>query len=179
MPAVQCPGCKAHISIPSLHDCPRCKAPLPSPLLSKPMPASPQTIYAPGPAFLTTGSEPQPTKKALVILGLGAILLCAGLLIYNVVFPSAEKLRQTAISKALTGCQFAIKSLAQYGDADMPPYVPNQARSEDDEYYFAWPRGSFEFTNGFGAKEKMSASCIGKLSTGEIAQLTLNGQTIK
>lgn len=97
---------------------------------------------------------------------------------YSIAVPSPEKVRKQAVDKALVACQLAIKSLAQYGGADLPPYVPNNARGQDDEFYFAWPRGSFEFTNGFGAREKMSASCTGTLSTGKITSLTVNGKDV-
>lgn len=178
MPAVQCPGCKAYISVPGLYDCPLCKGPLPTPFLDKKKAVVPQSVYSTAPSFTASKLTSTSAKNALVLAGAGALVLCIGAIIYSVVFPSAAKQRQAAVGKALVGCQYAIKSTAQYGNADMPPYVPNHARSQDDEFYFAWPRGSFEFTNGFGAREKMSASCTGTLSTGEIKSLTVNGKDV-
>jgi len=42
--------------------------------------------------------------------------------------------------------------LAKFGGADTPPYVVNVGNG--DAFRFIWPRGSFEFTSGFGAREK-------------------------
>ena len=98
--------------------------------------------------------------------------------IWGMMNPSAEKLRDRALADALVACQYAIKATAAYGGADLPPPVKNYGTSAD-EFYFAWQRGSFEFPNAFGAKEKMSASCTGKLSTLEIQSLTINGRDIK
>jgi len=105
-----------------------------------------------------------------------AIALLVGLIAYRVVVPSDEKLRAQKVSAALLQCQQRIASLAEYGDAEMPPYAKNYGKG--DEFYFAWQRGSFHFRNGFGAPVKMSASCIGDLSTGEIKQLTVNSKSI-
>ena len=58
----------------------------------------------------------------------------------------------------------------------MPPYSKNWGKG--DEFYFAWPTGSFYFKNGFGASVPMSASSIGRISTEQVEQLTLNGKTI-
>ena len=178
MPAVQCPSCKAHISVPGLYDCPLCKGPLPTPFVEKKNAVVPPPVYGAAPSFTASKPTSQSARNVLVLAGAGALVFCVGVIIYSVVFPSAEKQRKAAIGKALVACQYAIKALAQYGNADLPPYVPNHARSQDDEFYFAWPRGSFEFANGFGAREKMSASCTGTLSTSTIKSLTVNGKDV-
>jgi hypothetical protein len=115
-------------------------------------------------------------KDWFAIIVLSAIAILIGLIIYKVAAPSESKTRDQAVSTALYQCQRAIHSTAQYGGADTPPFAKNYGKG--DEFYFAWPRGSFEFANGFGAHEKMSASCNGILSTGEIKGLTVNGKNI-
>lgn len=115
-------------------------------------------------------------KDWFTIIILSTIAVLIVLNIYRVAVPSESKIRDRAVSAALYQCQRAIQLTAQYGDADRPPYTKNYGRA--DEFYFAWPRGSFEFTNGFGAREKMSASCNGVLSTGEIKSLTVNSNDI-
>jgi hypothetical protein len=113
-------------------------------------------------------------KDWLAIIALSALVILIGLIVYRVAVPSESQLHDRAVSAALYKCQRAIQSIAQYGGADMPPYTRNYGKG--DEFYFAWPRGSFEFANAFGAREKMSASCNGILSTGEIKNLTVNGK---
>lgn len=89
-----------------------------------------------------------------------------------------ERLRahERRVSDALHKCQQLILATAQYGDANRPP--PTSNHGKDDEFYFAWPKGSFEFTNGFGAKVRMSASCMGSIATGAVTSLTINGKQI-
>jgi type II secretory pathway pseudopilin PulG len=128
---------------------------------------------------LTTKSHPGTTSLGNKA-GLAAALCCIpllGFIGYRLVVPSAEQEQSRQVRQALAACQQAIRAQARYGGADAPPYTSNHGTG--DEFYFAWPTGSFAFTNGFGAPEKMSASCIGDLRTGTITQLTLNGQTIR
>lgn len=175
MRAIQCLGCNAHLAIPGARKCPRCGAAIPA------VEITPAIRPAPAPAQSATLAAGAPQSVAGPLLGMLAALVIFGfiaLIAYRVAVPSHEKIREQALSKALVACQFAIQSTAQYGGADMPPYVPNHAGAENDEFYFAWPTGSFEFTNGFGAKVRMSASCIGTLSTGKITALTINGKDV-
>jgi hypothetical protein len=167
MAAIQCPGCKAHLSVPGLVNCPRCQTYLSPPHLAP--------TRAPAPPLMTKAKATN-LLGMVVIAGIG---ISVAAIVYRLAFPSQEDVRAKASSQALVGCQFAIQSAAQYGGADLPPPVQNGSRPQDDEFYFAWPPGSFEFSNGFGAKEKMSASCIGTLSTGAIKQLTINGKDFK
>lgn len=115
-------------------------------------------------------------KDLLTWIALGSIVILMGLNPYRVVVPSEEKVHAQKISAALFHCQQRIAGLAEYGDAETPPYTKNYGKG--DEFYFAWQRGSFHFKNGFGAPVQMSASCIGDLSTGEIKQLTVNAKSI-
>lgn len=116
-------------------------------------------------------------KDWIAIICVPAILICIGLIGYRAFVPSESQRYDRAVSDALHLCQRAIASVAEYGDADTPPYTRNYGTQ--GEFYFAWPQGSFEFTNGFGAKVKMSASCNGKVSTGEITSLTVNGKDFR
>ncbi len=78
------------------------------------------------------------------------------------------------MADALANCQISITKTAEYGDAERPPFAENYGKG--DEFYFAWPKGAFHFTNGFHAKVPMSASCIGSLHAGAITSLTVNGK---
>jgi hypothetical protein len=162
MAARQCDGCKAYVSLRSATSCPRCGTafPLPGPV----PPAEPN-----GRPAGTAGS-------AFALVALGLIVVLLGAIIYRVVFPSVEHLNHEKVMAALVHCQDTIHGLAEYGGADAPPYAQNYGKG--NEFYFAWPQGSFEFTNGFGARVRMSASCIGNLTTGEITSLTVNGRDI-
>ncbi|MEO8600493.1 MAG: hypothetical protein ABI656_11765 [bacterium] len=162
MAAIKCKGCGAYLSVKGLVNCPICQTYLePAHHVKQAESIAPHRLST---------SE---WIAASTLVGITGLIV---FIIWMVVFPSEEKKRHGLISSALVGCQYAIKSLAKFGDAEMPPYVKNYARDADNEFYFAWPLGSFHFTNRFGAREKMSASCIGVLSTGEITQMTLNGK---
>ncbi|WP_314439442.1 hypothetical protein [Massilia timonae] len=115
-------------------------------------------------------------KERLGLLALGAIVILAGLIVYRVAVPSESQVHDRKVSAALLACQKRIVGLVELGGAEMPPYSKNWAKG--DEFHFAWPTGSFHFKNGFGAAVPMSASCTGRISTGQIEQLTLNGKTI-
>lgn len=105
-----------------------------------------------------------------------AIVVFVLLIVYRVAVPSESKLRERAVAAALFACQQRIHALADYGDADMPPYTKNWGKG--DEFYFAWGSGTFHFKNGFGASVPMSASCTGKVPTQTIEHLTINGKDV-
>jgi hypothetical protein len=113
-------------------------------------------------------------------VGLVAMFCCipiVGFIAYRLAVPSADQAHARQVQRALLACQQAIQAQARFGGAEMPPYTRNHGSG--NEFYFAWPTGSFTFSNQFGAAEKMSASCIGDVDTGTITQLTINGHTIR
>lgn len=171
MAAIKCPGCGAYLSVNGLVNCPRCQTDLPSRLVN-PASTSGSIQHSSG-SVPGSGSSSKELLSGVIFLVLGALVI---FIAWNIFVPSEEKKRKQLVSKALLDCQYAIKSLAKFGDAEVPPYVQNFGK--DGEYYFAWPLGSFHFVNGFGVKEKMSASCLGDLNTGKITQLTLNGKDV-
>jgi hypothetical protein len=105
-----------------------------------------------------------------------AILACLGMIGSRIISPSPEQIQDRKVAAALLACQKQIIAHSKFGDAEQPPFSQNHGSG--NEFYFAWPTGSFHFKNGFGASVKMSASCIGDLSTGEIKALTLNGEDV-
>ncbi|WP_314435859.1 hypothetical protein [Massilia timonae] len=156
MASIQCPGCKAHITVPGLINCPRCQTFMDPPFLRERAAAeAAATARVRGP-----GLGP---KEWLGLVSLGAIIILAGLIVYRVAIPSASQVHDRAVSAALLACQQRIAGLAEFGGAEMPPYSKNWGKG--DEFYFAWQRGSFHFKNGFGASVPMSASCVGTVST--------------
>lgn len=171
MAAIQCPGCKAHVSVKGLINCPLCQTFLDPPFLREKAAADAKKNRD----MLKVQSALGP-KQWFVLFALGAIVIMIALIIYRLAVPSESQVYERKVSAALLACQQRIASQAQYGNAEMPPYTKNYGKG--DEFYFAWPSGSFHFTNGFGAKEKMSASCIGDVHDGTIRQLTVNGKTI-
>lgn len=171
MPAIQCPGCKAPLSVKGLVDCPLCGAYLNPPHHRAATRAANSAANAI--AIKSAASNAMGLGAWLGVVAIGALIVAA---VTSVIAPSAEKKQHTQVISALTNCQQTIKSTAQYGDAQMPPYVQNNG--SNDEFYFAWPAGSFYFINGFGAKVRMSASCTGRISTGEIQHLTVNGKDV-
>ena len=176
MAAVKCPGCGAYISVRGVVACPKCQAPVEpiSDMRLSDTRKEPPKIFNSTKTKSGQGSPIVPIIGGVCILG---IIISFGLIGWSLANPSAEKLRKRSISAALVQCQYAIKSTAAYGGADLPPFSKNYA-SDGDEFYFAWPRGSFEFSNGFGGRQLMSASCTGVLSTGTITHLTVNAKDI-
>jgi len=171
MAAVQCPSCKAHITVPGLIDCPLCQTHLNPPFLRELREKEARANRATANAQRIQGA-----KQWLILAAFGVVIALVGYLVYSVVVPSEGQLHARKVSAALLACQQRIAGLAEYGEAETPPYVKNFGK--DDEFYFAWQRGSFHFKNGFGASVPMSASCIGSVSTGEIRQLTLNSRPV-
>jgi hypothetical protein len=171
MAAVECPGCKANITVPDLINCPLCQTPLNPPFLRELREKETRANRAAANAERIQGA-----KQWLILAVFGVVIALAGYLVYSVVVPNEGQLQARKVSAALLACQQRIAGLAEYGEGETPPYVKNFGKG--DEFYFAWQRGSFHFKNGFGASVPMSASCIGSVSTGEIQQLTVNGKTM-
>lgn len=169
MASIQCPRCKAHITVPGLINCPRCQTFMDPPFLRE---HQAQVTAAARPKISLLGP-----REWLGFAALAAIVLFVGLMVYRAVVPSASQLHDRAVASALLACQQRIAGLAEFGGAEMPPYSKNWGKG--DEFYFAWQRGTFHFKNGFGASVPMSASCIGSVSTGKIQQLTVNGKTFQ
>lgn len=168
MASIQCPGCKAHITVPGLINCPRCQTFMDPAFLRE---HQAQLAAAALPKASLLGA-----REWLGFAVLAAIVLLVGLMVYRAVVPSASQLHDRAVASALVACQQRIAGLAEFGGAETPPYTKNWGKG--DEFYFAWPTGSFHFKNGFGTNVPMSASCTGFVSTGEIMRLTLNGNDI-
>lgn len=116
------------------------------------------------------------TKSWVPQIIAGGIVIACGALFVGMFMPSRSSRDTVDSNAALRLCQQTIHGLAEFGGADTPPYATNYGKG--DEFYFAWPRGSFEFTNGYGAKLPMSASCIGSIRRFEIEHLTINAKTI-
>lgn len=177
MAGVKCAKCKAYITVRGLSKCPICQGPI------EPIADSRLSHLQAGKASKSKAAAPtHPATKLPLGQWIGLICICGivgsvAVIFWSIANPSPEKLRKRALAEALVKCQYAIKSTAAHGGAELPPYAKNYGTAAD-EFYFAWPRGAFEFQNGFGGKEQMSASCIGVLSSGTITQLTVNGKDI-
>lgn len=162
--SVQCPSCKAYLALSNPVTCPRCNGPLP------------QAASASN-AHTLSRQRTENSTRGLFGTAVGiAIVAAFGLIIYRIAVPSDHQLYERKVAQALVSCQHRLVGRAKFGGAEMPPVVQNHGR--DGEFYFAWPTGSFHFKNGFGGSIKMSASCIGEVSTGEIKHLTLSGEDV-
>lgn len=168
MAAIQCPGCKAHITVPGLINCPRCQTFMDPPFLREHQ-AKAAAAAPSGPSLLGP-------REWFAFGALAAIVALVGLIVYRVLVPSESQVHDRKVSAALLACQQRIAGLAEFGGAEMPPYSKNWAKG--DEFSFSWPRGSFHFKNGFGASVPMSASCTGIVSNQAIEHVTLNGKDI-
>lgn len=183
MSGTDCEKCGAHVTVKGLNWCPLCRAPM------KPLPGrvnEPRGNGQPAPAAHAKPSPPvfrAPVRYKFsgrdwfALVCVSAIVILLVMIVYRVIVPSDSKRHDDAVREALHLCQSAITSVAEFGAAETPPYAQNYGKQDD--FYFAWPKGSFEFTNGFGAKVKMSASCNGKVSTGQITSLTVNGKDFR
>jgi hypothetical protein len=175
MAGVKCAECGTHITVRGLTQCPICKAQV-EPIADSRLGHATEKhrSKSKGPTALS------PKTKLSFGHWIGLVSICGiiasvAAILWSIANPSPEKLRKRALANALLTCQYAIKGTAGHGGAELPPYAKNYGTAAD-EFYFSWPRGSFEFQNGFGGKEQMSASCIGILSTNTITQLTVNGK---
>lgn len=168
MASIQCPDCKAHITVPGLINCPRCQTFMDPSFLREHQ------------ARLAATARPKTSllgpREWLGFAVLAAIVLLVGVAVYRAMVPSASQLHDRAVAAALLACQQRIAVLAEFGGGEVPPHSKNWAKG--DEFSFSWPTGSFYFKNGFGASVPMSASCTGVVSTGEIQHLTVNGKDI-
>ena len=167
MAAIQCPGCKAHITVPGLINCPRRQTFMDPPFLREHQAKAAAAHCRPsllGP------------REWFAFGALAAIVALVGLIVYRVAVPNESQVHDRKVSAALLACQQRIAGLAEFGGAEVPPYSKNWVKG--DEFHFAWPTGSFHFRNGFGAAVPMSASCTGVVSTGEIQHLTLNSKDV-
>jgi hypothetical protein len=171
MASIQCSGCKAHITVPGLINCPRCQTFLDPPFLRERAAADAKAAVRAAAARQLLGP-----KEWLGLAVLAAVIVGMLSIGYRVLQPSESQVHDRNVMSALLACQQRITGMAEYGEAETPPYSKNFGKG--DEFYFAWQRGSFHFKNGFGASVPMSASCIGSVSTGEIQQLTVNGKII-
>lgn len=171
MASIQCSGCKAHITVPGLINCPRCQTFLDPPFLRERAAADAKAAARAAAARQLLGP-----KEWLGLAVLAAVIVGMLSIGYRVLQPSESQAQDRKVMSALFACQQRITGLAEYGEADTPPYSKNFGKG--DEFYFAWQRGSFHFKNGFGASVPMSASCIGSVSTGEIQHLTVNGKDV-
>lgn len=171
MASIQCSGCKAHITVPGLINCPRCQTFLDPPFLRERAAADAKAAARAAAARQLLGP-----KEWLGLAVLAAVIVGMLSIGYRVLQPSESQVQDRNVMAALFACQQRITGLAEYGEADTPPYSKNFGKG--DEFYFAWQRGSFHFKNGFGASVPMSASCVGSVSTGEIQHLTVNGKDV-
>ena len=161
--SIQCKAC--NVPLPAgLIDCPVCE---------NPVDGSPRKI---GKAPIAVPKGVLGWREWLGLICIGAIVVFIGLIVYRKMVPSDAQVYDQQVRNVRLKCQTTIASLAKFGGSDTPPYVVNVGNG--DAFRFVWPRGSFEFTNGFGAREKMSATCSGVISTGEIKTLTINDKQV-
>ena len=168
MAAHKCAGCGTFLTGKYLTTCPRCGTAFnPADRYKKTQATLPASIPS---ASISSRSSSESIGRIIIV----SVTVVAAVAIYANWSPSTNRQQAIDISSSLRVCQDAILSQAKFGDSETPPAVPNHGSG--DEFYFAWPHGSFHFKNGFNASVKMSASCIGKISTGQITSLTVNGQ---
>lgn len=173
MAAIKCRKCNTYISVRGIAKCPKCQTEFATEDTTK-IEAKVAGRTPLAGATQTGNHSSSPVWLGFVVLG--GIVISAAAIITSLLSSSPEKQRKELIGLALVKCQYAVQSTAKFGGGDLPPYVKNNSRDMDDEFNFGWPRGSFYFTNGFGAREAMSASCTGTLSTGKIMNLTINAK---
>jgi hypothetical protein len=165
--STQCKACNVYLPA-GFVDCPVCE---------NPIDGSPRKTVKTSPAVpVVIPKVKLGWREWLGLAGIGMFILFIGVAVYRNIVPSESQIHDKQVGKVRLKCQTAIQSLAKFGGSDTPPYVANVGNG--DTFRFVWPRGSFEFTNGFGAREKMSATCAGVISTGEIKTLTVNGKEI-
>jgi hypothetical protein len=153
MATLTCTGCGAHLALSGRADCPRCHTALP------------------GPAASTTPHVPPHAGSLMPRLALAVIVVLVVLIGYRVAVPSAAQQYERHVASALYTCQHALSGRLPSGTT--PPFTRNFGSG--DEFYFAWPAGSIPLPDG---STGFSASCIGRVSTGQITQLTINGRDV-
>ena len=112
MAAVECPGCKANITVPDLINCPLCQTYLNPPFLRELREKEARVNRAAANAQRIQGA-----KQWLILAVFGVVIVLGGYLVYSVVVPSEGQLQARKVSAALLACQQRIAGLAEYGEA--------------------------------------------------------------
>ena len=87
--------------------------------------------------------------------------------------------RYAQTNKALAACKRAItEAIGASRSVTIPDSQNyNSGTVDPDEFYFAWPHGSFKIETNSGVRD-MSASCTGSLGNSKIDHVTINGRDI-
>jgi len=96
MPSVQCPGCKAHISVPDLINCPRCQTFMDPPFLRQCAPAAAAAARVSGYGL--------GAKEWLGLSVIGAAIALVGLILYRLGVHSESQVHDRKVSAALLAC---------------------------------------------------------------------------
>lgn len=81
------------------------------------------------------------------------------------------------LDRALADCKSAIANNFGASGSGMIPDVDNHGATDKDEFYYAWPRGSYRLSTALGTVD-MSASCTGSIRSGKIDWLTINAKDV-
>lgn len=165
MPRITCPGCRTSLQPEKRYvNCPWCGTPL-------------QTAYA------ELAESRLPKREARLstaeVLAIGCISLAGlSLILMGFGWPllpaPVEREQIQVVTTGLAICQQRLARPSRSGRAQVPPRVANQGTGA--EFYYEWPDGSFYFERPDGVPEPMRATCRGKIATGRLTELTLNGE---
>lgn len=164
MSNITCPGCSNPLRVEKRYvNCPWCGTPL-SPAyveLAQRLPPKRAPLLSVG-EMLAAGT--------VAVAGLTLIFLGSG---WSAPRAPADREQTQVVSSGLTICQQNLSRPSRSGKAQVPPRVANQGAGT--EFYYEWPEGSFYFERPDGAPVPMRATCRGRLATGRLTELTLNG----
>jgi len=166
MPSITCPGCGASLLVEKRYvNCPWCGVPLASAYAER----AEQTI---------TDRRAWLSKPELLAV---STVAAAGLLLIVLgsgwsAPPLAKDREQFRILTGLSICQQRLVRHSRSGRMDVPPRVSNQGGAA--EFFYEWPEGAFYFERADGLPVPMRATCRGRIATGRLTELTLNGDDI-
>lgn len=163
MPKILCPYCNSLVSSGEAHStCPWCGEPL----------AGVAPLFAREDQFVVSPWLKPHELACAVILA----LLACGLVIEGLKFsePAVTDRKTELVAAALATCQKRIAASGKYDSVPVPPPAKNYGTPGN--FYFVWPKGSFQVMNDEGTQLPASATCRGHLDTGLITELSLNGK---
>jgi hypothetical protein len=121
-----------------------------------------------------------PSGTLALVIGLFVVpAACAGgiVMLYSLGFPSAEKIRQNTMERALVSCRAAIIASANAPTIDWRVMLraPNHSSVTANQISFSWHDDVINVT---GAKHRRApATCQWTYSTGMLTGLKINGDT--
>lgn len=164
MTSIRCSKCDATLLVKKRYaNCPWCTAPLDAAYIERAERKPP---------------KPAPWLSAAEALVVGAVA-AAGLVLVTLADGwsapphRADRGPVQVVTTSLSICQQRLARQTRSGRIEYPPRVANKGSGA--EFFYEWPDGSFHFEQADGLPVPMRATCRGRIASGRLIELTLNG----